>query len=305
MAKAFIDTLPRELVTHIKSMCGKRGEEWFDQLPASIRALQEKWSLKVHDPFPGIEYNFVAPATMANGRKAVVKIGPPFERTEIYGEAQFLRVHRGLGAVELIAEDRDARAILIERAVPGDSLVDRFAAEPIASVRAAIDVLASIVLPPPDDMADVDTLDNWFNNFRRYRETDFLSDRAEKAFEIYERLSKQPGRTFYLHGDFHLGNIVTSDRAPFLAIDPKGIVGHIGYDIAVFLINLHRWRRDDRNVAELINEAIQLFASAFELTERQVREWAYATMVIGGWWNFEDMPELYDSSLAMPDIWDL
>jgi streptomycin 6-kinase len=131
----------------------------------------------------------------------------------------------------------------------------------------------------------------------------FRAGRPKKAFETYERISKQPGRMFYLHGDFHLGNLVSSDRAPFLAIDPKGLVGHIGYDIAVFLINFFRWQEKNANVEKLLNEAIRQFADAFRLTEKAVREWAFAYMVIGAWWNFEDMPELYDADVAMQDIW--
>lgn len=305
MAESFKNTLPRELVTHITAMCGSNGDKWFDRLPLAIRELEDRWSVKVHEPFPGIEFNFVAPATMHDGTLVVVKIAPPFETTEIYGEAKFLAIRDGRGAVKLLAEDRETRAILIEHAIPGRSLVDRFAMDPISSVRPAIEVLKSILGPPPVDMTDVETLDNWFNNFRRYRETEFPRDRAERAFEIYERLSTQSDRTFYLHGDFHLGNVVDSHRAPFLAIDPKGIVGHLAYDIAVFLTNFHRWQEKKEGVAELVSQAIGQFAEAFDLTETEIREWTFAHMVIGAWWNFEDMAELYDPEVAMPAIWNV
>jgi len=154
-------------------------------------------------------------------------------------------------------------------------------------------------------MNDVDTLDNWFNNFRRYRETKFPKTYAEKAFEIYERLSRQPGRTYYLHGDFHPGNVVTATRDPFLAIDPKGIVGHLGYDIAVFLNNLHWWQKEKPHVREFLKTAIEQFADAFDFPERELCEWAFACMVIGAWWNFDDMPELYAGEVALADIWEV
>ena len=88
----------------------------------TIRELEDQWSVSVHDPFPGIEYNFVAPATMNDGRDVVVKIAPPFERTEIHGEAKYLRTRNGNCAIELLAEDRDQHAILLERALPGEAL---------------------------------------------------------------------------------------------------------------------------------------------------------------------------------------
>jgi streptomycin 6-kinase len=197
------------------------------------------------------------------------------------------------------------RAILIEHALPGEALFHCFRDDPLACVQPAIKVLRSILRLPPNDMTDVDTLDNWFRNLRRYSETDFPKNYAGKALKIYEQNSTQPRRSYYLHGDFHPGNIITSDRVPFLAIDPKGIVGHLGYDIAVFLNNLHWWQKGRANVKELLNGAINQFAAAFAFEEKELREWAFAHMVIGAWWNFEDMPELYDGDLAMSDIWDV
>ena len=126
---------------------------------------------------------------------------------------------------------------------------------------------------------------------------------AAKASDIYYRLSKQPVRTYYIHGDFHPGNIITSDRSKFLAIDPKRIVGHIGYDVAVFLNNLHWWRRSDGDVNDILQRALRQFSEALLMTEAEVRQWAFACMVIGAWWNFEDMPEHYDGGLAISDIW--
>ena len=77
---AFKDTLPQELITHVTAICGERGEKWFDRLPKTIRELETEWSVKVGEPFSGIEFNFVAEAAM-NGRPVVVKIAPPFGRS--------------------------------------------------------------------------------------------------------------------------------------------------------------------------------------------------------------------------------
>jgi hypothetical protein len=54
---------------------------------------------------------------------------------------------------------------------------------------------------------------------------------------------------------------------------------------------------------EDLNKAVTEFANAFDITERDLREAAYTFMVIGAWWNFEDMPEHYDNGVALADIW--
>jgi streptomycin 6-kinase len=303
MGKSFKDSFPQELVTHISAICGDRGEKWFESLPQIIKLLERRWNVSVAEPFPGIEFNFVAPAKRESGEDVVVKIAPPFERVEIFCEGKYLRSRDGSGAAKLLAEVRELRSILIERALPGKALFKHFEKDPAGCVRPAIEVMHSILRAPPTDMTDVQTLDSWFNNFRRYKSTNFPKDYAEKAFEIYERLSVQPGRSFYLHGDFHPGNIVTSHRTPFLAIDPKGVVGHIGYDIAVFLNNLSWWQKEQSGAHDLLQSTIGQFSAAFNMNEREIREWAFAYMVIGQWWNFDDMPEHYKDEFALLDIW--
>lgn len=299
------ESLPVELIDHVVAMCGAKGEVWFEELPSLIADLEGQWNIRVGNPFPGIEYNFVAEAVRDDGIPVVVKIAPPFETTEIFGEAKHLRLHNGVSAVRLLAEDRDRYAILLERALPGRGLRECFDSDPLASIKPAIDVLKKILQPPPSDMADVPTLDEWFDGFRAYPGTGFPEGPAEQAFEIYERLSAKPGTARYLHGDFHPGNIVSATREPFQMIDPKGIVGVVGYDIAVFLLNLERWQRKSPDLNEIVNSAVSQFAESFDLTEREVREWVFAHMVIGAWWNFQDMPDLYDSALALPAIWHL
>jgi hypothetical protein len=81
---SFKDSLPQELVTHVTAICGRNGEVWFDQLPEIIGQLESKWSLKVSDPFPGIEFNFVCPAVISDGQLAVVKVSPPLNPVEIH-----------------------------------------------------------------------------------------------------------------------------------------------------------------------------------------------------------------------------
>jgi streptomycin 6-kinase len=301
---SFKESIPIELVTHVTAICGERGEQWLDELPLIIQDLEREWNISVASPFPGIEYNFVAKAVDRADNPVVIKISPPFEMVEIFGEAKYLRLHDGLGAIRLLAEHRERRAILLERAVPGAALHEHFANDPIGCVDPAISALKRGLQAPPDNMSDVPTLDEWFGRFEnRFHGTVFPVKIAERAIDIYTTLSKRSDQIFYLHGDFHPGNVVTATREEFLIIDPKGIVGHIGYDLAVFLINLERWQRTNTDRDVFLDEAIHRFATAFGISERETREWVFATMVIGAWWNFDDMPGLYDPQVAMPQIW--
>ena len=305
MSTSFRKSLPVEFVRNTIALCGKRGERWLDSLPELIRIFEHQWSLRVHGHFPNIGYNYVAPASLRDGTLAVLKIGLPLADVEIFSEAKYLRTLDGRGAVRLLEEDRTKQAILIERALPGETLTSIFEERPMEGVAPAIEVLKQTLQVPPNDCLDIISLDEWFDGLRRFPGKQFPAEYGERALEIYDRLSGQPGRTFYLHGDFHPDNIVSARRSPFLLIDPKGIIGHVGYEIAVFLNNFHWWQEEKADIKLRLEAAIALFSDAFNLDPYEIHEWAFAQVVLSAWWTFDEMPDLYHNQVEKADIWDV
>jgi len=296
--------LPDEFVRNTVAICGNRGETWLDELPQMLLRLSKKWRVKIEPPFPNISYNFVAPATTETGEHAVIKIAIPQEYIEIYSEAAYLKAVDGKGAVDLLSEDRENRVILIERALPGTTLADLYQETPLTAVDIAVGLIQKVRRPAPTDRGDAILLDDWFDNLTRYGEKPFPAEYAVKALRFYERLRTTYGCKHYLHGDFHWENIVRSGEE-FVLIDPKGIVGHLGYEIAVFLNNFH-WRLDENDdLDELLNTVVTKFAAATGISEREIREWAYSQAILSAWWIFDEMPELYDNEVANADIWNV
>ena len=68
--------------------------------------------------------------------------------------------------------------------------------------------------------------------------TDFLPDAVvERAADLLSELTETSGEPVLLHGDLHHYNILSAEREPWLAIDPKGIVGAAEFDVCAFLRN--------------------------------------------------------------------
>lgn len=299
-----LNSLQKELVAHVTAICGRRGEEWLENLPDIISRLEDQWSVSILKPFPAIEFNFVAPALRNGSEAVVVKISPPYEHQESRSEATYLRTHDGEGVVRLLAEDRHLDAILLERAIPGKNLTELFAENESACLFPAVEILKRIAGPVTADLGDVIMLDHWFDGLRRASSTRFPPDYVEKALELYDNLLRdQPN--LYLHGDFHPANIVSAQRSPYLAIDPKGIVGPLGYDIAVFLNNYHWWQEMCVDIRDRLEVAVRTFSEAFGINVITLRRWAFAQMVLSAWWTFDEMPELYEKDVEKSDIWDV
>ena len=301
MEASFVNALPEDLVVNIRSMCGPRGQEWLGCLPELIKKLERIWSIDAGMVYPAAGFNYVAPATGRNGESYVLKLSPPFETAEFASETAFLRSQNGSGCVRLIDERPEYRALLLERAVPGETMNVIYAEREPQCVEPAIDVLRALMKRAADPPKEAIRLDTWFENLHRAQGTAFPPDYATKAIEIYDRLGRY--NVMYLHGDFHPLNIVTATREPFLLIDPKGIVGSIGYEIAVFLNNFHWWQDERPDILERLAVAVKQFAEAFGFSERELREWAFAQMVISAWWTFDELPNEYDNEVAKADIW--
>ena len=86
-------------------------------LEGVAREVAAEWGVELGEPFALARYSFVAPA----GEEAVLKVTPP-EDDESDEEAEALELWDGDGAVRLLRRDPARRALLVERARPGDDI---------------------------------------------------------------------------------------------------------------------------------------------------------------------------------------
>lgn len=148
-------------------------------------------------------------------------------------EAAALRRWDGDGAVRLLDHDPDRRILLLERCWPGTPL---FALEPDA----ALDVLASL-LPRlwkpagPPFRALADEASDWIDHLPVEWEVagqPFERALLDAAIETLRDLSATQGEQVLVHQDLHAGNVLAAEREPWLAIDPKPLLGEREFALA-------------------------------------------------------------------------
>jgi streptomycin 6-kinase len=188
-----------------------------------------------------------------------VKVTPP-EDDESDEEAEALELWGGDGAVRLLRRDRARRALLLERARPGDDVADLPEDEATAI---AVDVAARLwkrgQTPGLTPFRSVhDHVPRWLANAADH-------PLAPLARELYDALDKRDGTL--VHGDFHHHNVLRSARGP-LAIDPKPMLGEPEYDVPSFLWNPIPYRMD----LGLTERRLAAFAEA-GLDEERMRKW--------------------------------
>ena len=295
-----LENLPEKFVRLMNECHGAKGTEWLAKLPEIIAAIEREWSLVVRPPYKNLSYHFVAPCELKNGGEAVLKIGYPEESSPIFNEAETLKLYAGCGAVEFLKLDSNRLALLIEKLNPGKTLKNIFVGDEDAAIETAVAILREIVRKPLEKHNFV-FLQDWFAGFEKAKNTDFPAVPLEKAQKFYEELSA--AESFLIHGDFHHENVLSAERKKFLVIDPKGIIGQIGYEISVFLNNHVWWLEKDKDLSKKLDYAISKFSEAFEISASDLRKWAYAQGVLSAWWTYEENGENWKKDLDLADVW--
>ncbi len=288
---------------NILDLHAEKGERWLNDLPNLIAVISEKWSLSIEQSFPNLSYNYVAPCVCADGTNAVLKIGYTEENSILSGEAKFLNLIDGNGAVKLLQFDDEACALLLERLIPGENLKRVCEIDDERATRVAVEVLRKIQRELPKSI-EFPSLKNWTDSFRRAEQPSFDADLMKKAQDYFEELFASSDGRRLLHGDFHHQNILSAEREAFLAIDPKGIVGDIGFEIAIFLNNPRGWLLSHPSRRKILDKRVEIFAEAFAIEPRNLRKWAFAEAVLSAWWTIEDGGAESEKWLACAEIWE-
>jgi streptomycin 6-kinase len=221
-------------------------------LEAVAREVAAEWGVELGERFALARYSYVAAA----GDDAVLKVTPP-EDDESDEEAEALELWAGEGAVRLLRRDRSRRALLVERARPGDDIAE-LAEEEATQLAVATGLTLWRAAGMPFRWIG-DHVPRWLDNAAGH-------ELLPLARELYASL--EVGHTTLVHGDFHHHNILRSARGP-LAIDPKPMLGEPEYDIPSFLWNPipYRMRLD------VTERRLAAFAAA-GLDEQRMRMWA-------------------------------
>lgn len=102
-----------------------------------------------------------------------------------------------------------------------------------------------------------------------------------------------------LHGDLHHGNILSAQREPWLAIDPKGVIGEPAYELGAWLRNpfpqILRW--DDPAGATL--RRVDQMLGGLGIAQERILGWATYQAVFSSRWSFEDRDPEWESGMRV------
>jgi streptomycin 6-kinase len=278
---------PERLARTVGLWEGEPGQVWLAALPGLVADFVRRWELTPERVFAaGGQISMIVLVRTADGTPAVLKAG--MITRESAQEHAALAHWDGHGAVRLLRADPEHGVMLLERLQADVSL--RSLAEPKAMLEAS-GVLRRLWVPPAAPHA-FRTVAGYTEELatvlRERREQPWASDArplVDEALELRDGLLTDPVESVLLHGDYHHGNVLAADRMPWLAIDPKPLVGEPAYDLAWLVRDRLPTLAAQPGSRAAARRRVAKLASDLEVDRDRLRGWSLFRAVEAAVWS--------------------
>ncbi|MGC4789668.1 aminoglycoside phosphotransferase family protein [Micromonospora sp. DT178] len=251
------------IANRLEPRFGKAAHRWVGTLTQRLDELVAQWELDLGDPLKSGNSSVVFRCRQAGG-EAVLKLSP--DSYAVREEVDMLRQFAPSGRVPAVLAAAEG-AVLLESIHPGP-LVEKMPQPPSPQEYAGF---LTDLHGAGDPAAAPRRLEDWidvlFNSAVRRS-----ADLAESK-RLRDDLFAAPTDTVLLHGDLHLGNVLSGGAKGLVAIDPMACAGDPCFDAVDYVL-------EGLDRAEMLRRRDELAAAAGIDVER-LDMWCRVTAPIG------------------------
>jgi streptomycin 6-kinase len=285
--------LPQQLIANVINWNpSEMTPGWLETVPATVAELCERWSITVDPVIPETGITLVLLGQSSELGPVVIKSSPLAD--EFVSEATALRLAASDNVARLYDVDLDRNVMVMERIVPGRQLLEVAISDEEAT-RLAAEVVATLWRPVPDPTG-LHPLRRWMRALLDDPPVNRIDpDLLRHAQEVATTLLADTSRDRLLHGDFQHHNLLQRASGEWAIIDPKGLAGIPGFEIAAWMYNPPGvTARDD--YVELVRRRAAIFSEVWGIDRQELIAWAFTGSVLSVCWSLAD---------PMPADWSL
>ena len=248
-----------------------------------IQQHAREWRLVIEESFE--TETSVISYVSRDGQNHVLKVVK--HEGDEWNAGDVLEAFDGNGVVRVY--EHSGGAMLLERLQPGNSLVNMALS---GRDEEATDILAGVIekMAASEIPHACPTVTTWEKGFERYLASDDkqISRRlVESAQQVFSDLRASQSRPRLLHGDLHHYNVLFDSRRGWVAIDPKGVIGELEYEIGAVLRN--PFEQPELFLSRpVIERRLKQFTNHLGLNYERTLRWAFAQAVLSAIWYVED-----------------
>lgn len=262
------ETFARDTITRE----GDAGRQWIDRLPRIVADLCQQWQLAI-DGVSMHGYLGVVVPVRRGGEACVLKVSWLDESNA--DEALALTTWHGEGAVRLLAVEPAQGALLLERLDQRRSLH----ALPVdEALVVAGGLLRRLAIPASVRLRPLSTLAVEIAHSLPERWTRYGQPMSHALLNQACDLALRHGATtanLLVNYDLHYDNILAGQREPWLAIDPKVVLGDPEFGIMQLFMN----RLEEIEATGGLDRHFPRLVAAAELDETVARNWTLVRCV--------------------------
>jgi streptomycin 6-kinase len=257
-----------------------------------VEDLVRGWGVAVHDTLE-TQSSFIAFGNRGNQPVILKVVRQPGDEWRC-GAVMAAFGGRGMARVYEYVEG----AALLERLNPGAHLAsialdgrDEEATEILADV---IDRMSRPCEPSDEPSRDAlkafASAQDWGKGFQRYLasgDRQIPASLVAQAQQLYFDLCASQRGVRLLHGDLQHYNVLFDSDRGWLAIDPKGVIGEVEYEIGASLRNPYEEPGLFAS-AETVEKRLRCFEAKLKLNSDRALAWGFAQAVLSAIWSVED-----------------
>ncbi len=255
-------------------------------LQNNIDACTQLWQLENLQQFENQSWNYTVHGySNLHNANIVLKL---CLNNDIYTqEKKTLSYFNGNGVVQLIDTSDMHDALLLEQLQPGITLKTLFPHNDAQATQIAAKLIKAMHDKPVEHNVQFQTVEQWLDKLRTCKNGSIPRSHLQKAQALAQQLISSESAQYVLHGDLHHENILQSNSS-WKAIDPKGVIGELGYEVAMYMCNPIAKLSQQENIKDIIEQRLSIFAKMLEIDKQRIAQWSYVQAVLAACWASED-----------------
>ncbi|MFL6175228.1 MAG: aminoglycoside phosphotransferase family protein [Ornithinibacter sp.] len=272
---------------------GPTGAEWLATVPRLVAEGLQRWGLAV-DGAARTGYTAIVVPVRRGVQRLVLKVTWP--HPEAVHEALALRTWAGEGAVRLVAALPSDGLLLLERLDADADLTGLWVDEACEVVG---ELLGRLQVPAPPQFLRLGPY--LAPHLERMARRPGVPRRVtQRTVGLARELLGDDGPQLLLHTDLHYENVLRRRDGAYVAIDPKPLAGHPGFDVFPVLHN----RVDELGTGAAMRWSVRhrltLVAEAAGIDVEEARIWSLLRAGIEvSWTSVEENPERLSLTIAL------